>query len=100
MMRGRADENQKKRLVTLILALVIFCGFLYVYSRKDGSSALEYGSKSLKKFGSSYWSGDDDADESSFKPGEDGEDAVMLKSIPVSFSRPLIITDSCTLMSN
>ncbi|KAF5482423.1 hypothetical protein F2P56_002995 [Juglans regia] len=87
MMRGRADENQKKRLVTLILTLVIFGGFLYVYSRKDGSSALEYGSKSLKKIGSSYWSGDDDADESSFKPGEDGEDAVMLKSIPVCDDR-------------
>ncbi|KAE7997842.1 hypothetical protein FH972_002443 [Carpinus fangiana] len=77
MMRGRAHGNQKNPLVIAVVVLVIFCGFLYIYSRKDGSSALAYGTNSLKKFGSSYWGGDDDA----------GEAGVVLKSIPVCDGR-------------
>lgn len=81
-MRGR-DGNQKNRWVAPVLILVIFCGFFYLYSRDSGaSSAIEYGSKSLKKLGSSVWSGDDEADASS--NFADGEDDVVLKSIPVS----------------
>ncbi|KAJ7972636.1 S-adenosyl-L-methionine-dependent methyltransferases superfamily protein [Quillaja saponaria] len=85
MSRGRTDGNQKKRLVTTVLVLVIFCGAYYIYSRKSGSSALEYGSKSLKQIGS-YWGGDEDG-ESSSKLGEGGDDDVILKSIPVCDDR-------------
>ncbi|KAJ6336147.1 hypothetical protein OIU78_012704 [Salix suchowensis] len=49
----------------------------------DGTSALEYGSKSLRKLGSSYLGGEDDGDEASNKLGKDLQDGVMLKSIPV-----------------
>lgn len=88
MMRGRAHGNQKKQLVIAAVVLVIFCGFVYIYSRKDGSSALAYGTNSLRKIGSSYWGGDDDA-------GEYGVDGVVLKSIPVSLHiAELTITDS------
>lgn len=80
MMRGRAHGNQKKHLVIAAVVLVIFCGFVYMYSRKDGSSALAYGTNSLRKIGSSYWGGDDDA-------GEYGVDGVVLKSIPVCDDR-------------
>lgn len=85
MMRGRSHGNQKNPLVIAVVVLVIFCCFLYIYSRKDGSSALAYGTNSLKKIGSSYWGGDEDA----------GEAGVVLKSIPVSLCiAELIITDS------
>ncbi|KAH8515305.1 hypothetical protein H0E87_003957 [Populus deltoides] len=83
MARGRGDGEQKKRLVTWIVVLAIVCGCLYIYSRKGGTSALEYGSKSLRKLGSSYLGGEDDGDEASNKFGEDLQDGVMLKSIPV-----------------
>lgn len=84
MSRGRGDGDQKKRLVTWILVLAIFCGCLYIYSRNRGTSALEYGSKSLRRFSSSYLGGDEDGDESSNKSGDEVEDDVILKSIPVS----------------
>jgi hypothetical protein len=84
MARGRVDGEQKKRLVTWIVVLTIVCGCLYIYPRKGGTSALEYGSKSLRKLGSSYLSGEDGGDEASNKFGEDLQDGVMLKSIPVS----------------
>jgi hypothetical protein len=88
MMRGRAYGNQKNQLVIAVVVLVIFCGFLYIYSRKDGSSALAYGTNSIRKFGSSYWGGDDGA-------GEYEMDGVMLKSIQVSLCiAELIITVS------
>ncbi|XP_019076885.1 probable methyltransferase PMT8 isoform X2 [Vitis vinifera] len=89
MTRGRADGGHKKRLVTSLLILVICVCFLYVYSRNRGPSALEYGSKSLRKLGSSYWGGDEGTDiggkqyESSNKFGEGGENDAILKSIPV-----------------
>ncbi|KAJ6730917.1 METHYLTRANSFERASE PMT1-RELATED [Salix viminalis] len=83
MARGRGDGEQKKRLVTWIVVLAIVCSCLYIYSRKGGTSALEYGSKSLRKLGSSYLGGEDDGDEASNKLGEDLQDGVMLKSIPV-----------------
>ncbi|XWS76240.1 hypothetical protein CRYUN_Cryun01aG0158300 [Craigia yunnanensis] len=83
MARGRADANPKKRLVTWIIVLVICFGCFYAYTRSHGSSALEYGSKSLRKFGSSYWRGDEDTADSSAKLDEDGDDGVILKSFPV-----------------
>lgn len=93
MTRGRADGGHKKRLVTSLLILIICVCFLYVYSRNRGPSALEYGSKSLRKLGSSYWGGDEGTDiggkqyESSNKFGEGGENDAILKSIPVSCFR-------------
>ena len=93
-MRGRPDGGQKKRLITSVCVVAVFLIFLYVYfgSHSDGESALEYGSRSLRKLGSSYLGGDEDAelggkqDESSTKFGlEDGEDGIIPKSFPVSF---------------
>ncbi|KAE8714635.1 putative methyltransferase PMT8 [Hibiscus syriacus] len=98
-MRGRSDGGQKKRLITSLVVVAIFLGFLYVYygsifgSSSNGASVLEYGSKSLRKFGSSYLGGDDEAVgkqyESSTKLGlEDGED-VAPKTFPVCDDRHL-----------
>ncbi|PQQ18092.1 putative methyltransferase PMT3 [Prunus yedoensis var. nudiflora] len=57
-----------------------------------GASALEYGSRSWRKLGSSYLGGDEDndskQDESSTKYGqEDGEEDVIVKSFPVCDDR-------------
>ncbi|KAJ6938562.1 methyltransferase PMT8 [Populus alba x Populus x berolinensis] len=87
MSRGRGEGDLKKRLVTWIVVIAIICGCLYIYSRNSGTSALEYGSKSLRKLGSSYLGGEDDGDGASNKPGEDLQDDVMLKSIPVCDDR-------------
>ena len=83
---------QKKRLVTALVGATIFLGFLYVYqgsifgSQSSGAAALEYGSKSLRKFG---WGGDEDADETSYKFSlDDGDDGITPKSFPVSLSSP------------
>ena len=84
MPRGRGDGDKKKRLLTWIVVLAIICGSVYLYSRNSGTSALEYGSKSLRKLGSSYLGGDDDGDETNNKSGEELQDDIMLKSIPVS----------------
>ncbi|WOH12710.1 hypothetical protein DCAR_0832218 [Daucus carota subsp. sativus] len=95
-MRGRSDGSQKKRLLTSlgVVAIILLCMYLYFGSRSDGESALEYGSRSLKKFGSSYLGGDEDTDlgnkldESSIKLGlDDGEDGVVPKSFPVCDDR-------------
>lgn len=96
MSRGRSNGSQKKRAVASICAVTIFIGLLYVYggsifgSQNSGSSALEYGTKSLKRLGSSYLGTDDDndgkQDESSSSFGQgDGEDNFVPKSFPVSF---------------
>ena len=95
-MRGRSDGGQKKRLITSLCVVAIFLGFLYVYygsifgSSSRGAAALEYGSRSLRKLGSSYLGGDDDAEgkryDSSTKFGqEEGEEDVVPKTFPVSF---------------
>ncbi|PON62649.1 putative methyltransferase PMT [Parasponia andersonii] len=86
MSRGRAEGGQNKRLIISILVLVIICGGLYVYSRRSGSIALEYGSKSLRKF-SSYLGSDEDVDESSSLLGEDGDVGFIPKSFPVCDDR-------------
>ncbi|KAF3436137.1 hypothetical protein FNV43_RR23229 [Rhamnella rubrinervis] len=86
MSRGRSDGSQKKRLVTSVLVLTIICGCVYLYSRKSGSSPLEYGSKSLRKFGS-YLGSDEDTDGSSSIVDEDAEDGVIVKSFPVCDDR-------------
>lgn len=97
-MRGRSDAAQKKRLLVSVCVLSVFVGFLYVYygsifgSHSRATSALEYGSRSLRRLGSSYLGGDEDTDlgskdESSTRFGlDDGEDDVMPKSFPVSHS--------------
>lgn len=89
-MRGRSDGGQKKRLVITFCAVAILFGFLYAYRESIfGSSnhALEYG-KSLRKLGSSYLGGDEDADNSSEESSQfgrnEGEDAVVPKNFPVS----------------
>ena len=88
MMRNRADGGPKKRLITLLCVAAIF-GFLYVYHDSifgSSNQAIEY-RRSLRKLGSSYLGGDDDAegkqDESSTKFGL--EDDITPKSFPVSF---------------
>lgn len=95
MMRGRSDGAKNKRLLTSVCVGAVFVVFLYVYfgSKNAGESALEYGSRSLRKLGSSYLSGDEDSDlggkqdESLFKFGlDDGEDSIVTKSFPVSLS--------------
>ncbi|PQQ03438.1 putative methyltransferase PMT3 [Prunus yedoensis var. nudiflora] len=86
MSRGRADGSPKKRLVTSVLVLVAICGLLYLYSKRNGSSALEYGSK-IRKFGSTYLGVDEDVEESPSRLGEDEEDGIILKSIPVCDDR-------------
>ncbi|KAF8388242.1 hypothetical protein HHK36_026908 [Tetracentron sinense] len=100
MMRGRADGVQKKLLVTSVCVAVIFLGFLLLYygsfygSQNHGASALEYGSRSLRKLGSSYLGGDEDADlgskqdEISTKFWQEGEeDDVIPNSYPVCDDR-------------
>ncbi|KAL5561927.1 hypothetical protein UlMin_031674 [Ulmus minor] len=86
MSRGRADGSQKNRLIGLIFVLVTICGVIYLFSGRSGSSPLEYGSKSLKKF-SSYLGSDEDDDESSSPLGGDGEDDFVPKSFPVCDDR-------------
>lgn len=90
-MRGRTDGSQKKRLITSVCVVTILLVFLYAYYGSlfgsQGRGALEYGSRSLRKLGSSYLGGDDDddgkQDDSSMKFGDD-EDGVTPKSFPVS----------------
>lgn len=93
-MRGRSDGGQKKRMITSVCVVGGFLVFLYVYfgSHSQGESALEYGSRSLRKLGSSYLGGDEDADLGGKQEGsttkfglEDGEDGIIPKSFPVSF---------------
>ncbi|KAE8677643.1 putative methyltransferase PMT1 [Hibiscus syriacus] len=96
-MRGRSNGGQKNRLITSVVVAAIFLGFLYVYygsifgSSSNGASALEYGSKSLRKFGSSYLGGDDEADgkqyESSTKVGLEDGGEVAPKTFPVCDDR-------------
>ncbi|KAK1390657.1 Methyltransferase [Heracleum sosnowskyi] len=93
-MRGRSDGSRKKRLLTSVGVVAVVILFLYLYfgSQSDGESALEYGSRSLKKFGSSYLSGEEDIDldkdDTSFKLGlDDGEDGIVPKSFPVCDDR-------------
>ena len=92
-MRGRSDGSQKKRLIASLCVVGIFLGFLYAYygsifgSQGHGASAMEYGSRSLRKLG--YLGGDEDSDgkqDSSTKlfGQEDGEDDITPKSFPVS----------------
>lgn len=95
MMRGRADGAQKKRLLTSISIVAVLLVFLYVYfgSKSSGESALEYGSRSLRKLGSSYLGGDEDGDlgtkqdDSTKFSLEDGEGGFAVKSFPVCDDR-------------
>ncbi|KAL2599125.1 hypothetical protein AAZV13_10G034700 [Glycine max] len=48
MGRGKADGKPRKRLVTTVLLLAIVGALFYLYSRKNGSSSIEHGSKSVK----------------------------------------------------
>jgi len=95
MSRGRSDGSQKKRVIAYACGVAIFIGFLYVYqgsifgSQNVSSSALEYGSKSLKRLGASYLGTDDASDskqeDSSPRIGQgDAEDDIVPKSFPVS----------------
>ncbi|KAG4970387.1 hypothetical protein JHK85_036808 [Glycine max] len=66
MGRGKADGKPRKRLFTTVLLLAIVGALFFLYSRKSGSSSIEYGSKSLK-FG--------------------GDDSAIPKTIPVCDDR-------------
>lgn len=93
MMRGRADGSQKKRLLTTFALVGAVLLFLYLYfgSQSQGESALEYGSRSLRKLGSSYLGGDEESDlggkQDDFKFGLDDEDGIVPKSFPVCDDR-------------
>lgn len=63
MGRGKADGKPRKRLVTTVLLLAIVGALFYLYSRKNGSSSIEHGSKSVKF----------------------GDDSAIPKTIPVSY---------------
>ncbi|KAK6254753.1 hypothetical protein SCA6_016058 [Theobroma cacao] len=88
-MRGRSDGGQKKRLIIALCVVAIFLGFLYAYygsifgSSSRGAAALEYGSRSLRKLGSSYLGGDDDADGKQYE----GEEDAIPKTFPVCDDR-------------
>lgn len=94
-MRGRADGAKKKQLITSLCVIGVFLVFLFVYYGSSsgsghGASTMDYG-KTLRKLGSSYLGGDDDADasgkqdESLTKFGqEEGDDDFVPKSFPVS----------------
>lgn len=101
MSRGRLDGSPKKRLVASVCAVAFFVGFLYVFQgsifggQNNGSSPLEYGSKSLKRLGASYLGGDDDAgdskqdESSSLVQADGGGDDIVPKSFPVRFCTSL-----------
>ncbi|MFS7996742.1 putative S-adenosyl-L-methionine-dependent methyltransferase [Helianthus anomalus] len=88
-MRGRPNGSYKKRLLTTFVLVGAALLFLYLYSgsHSEGESAIEYGSRSLRKLGSSYLSGDDESNLSSkqdeVKFGLDDEDGIVPKSFPV-----------------
>ncbi|KAJ0483329.1 putative S-adenosyl-L-methionine-dependent methyltransferase [Helianthus annuus] len=92
-MRGRTDGSQKKRLLTTFVLVGAALLFLYLYfrSQSEGESAIEYGSRSLRKLGSSYLGGDDESDlgskQDEFKFGLDDEDGIVPKSFPVCDDR-------------
>lgn len=102
-MRGRTDGS-KKRLLTTFFFVAVFLLFLYLYfgSQSQGESALEYGSRSLRKLGSSYLGGDEESDlgikQDDFKFGLDDEDGIVPKSFPVSYL--ICYTDSIPLLLN
>ena len=89
-MKGKPDGFQKRHLLPLVavVAILLFL-FFYFGSHSSGKSALEYGSRSLKKLGSSYLGSDEDTDsrqeDASLKLGlDDTEDGTVSKSFPVS----------------
>ncbi|KAJ8765203.1 hypothetical protein K2173_011463 [Erythroxylum novogranatense] len=95
-MRGRSDGGEKKRLITSVCVLGVFIGFVYFYygsifgSHGRGASALEYGTRSLRKLGTSYLGGDDESDakqDGSNFGREDGDDVAIRKSFPVCDDR-------------
>ncbi|KAF3796352.1 putative methyltransferase [Nymphaea thermarum] len=101
MMRGRPDGAQRKSLVTSLCVMAVFLCFLFVYygssfrsGRDHATTALEYG-RSLRKLGSSYFGGDEDADsgdrvrtEDESRPGtDDGGIDFVPKSFPVCDDR-------------
>ncbi|CAA2989047.1 probable methyltransferase PMT3, partial [Olea europaea subsp. europaea] len=64
MTKGRSDGGQNNRLLSSVCIVALFLIFLYVFcgSNNGSESALEYGSRSLRKLGSSYLSDDEDSD--------------------------------------
>ncbi|KAL5725185.1 hypothetical protein ACHQM5_008356 [Ranunculus cassubicifolius] len=92
MTRGRADGDQKKRLITFLCIVSVFVGFLYFYGSSFGSQ-VHSGASSLRKLGSSYLGGDDNSDSDSKDETEaklaldDGDDTTLPKSYPVCDDR-------------
>ncbi|EPS59776.1 hypothetical protein M569_15028, partial [Genlisea aurea] len=95
MTRARSDGAQKRLLVYVGLVAVSLL-FLYFYfgSRNSSESALEYSSRSLRRLGTSYLTGDEDSDngskqeESSSKfDMDDGEHNISPRSFPVCDDR-------------
>ncbi|KAI3960125.1 hypothetical protein MKW98_016849 [Papaver atlanticum] len=93
MSRGRADGSQKKNLVAAVCVLICL-GFLFVYY--DGSffgSQVQQSASSLRKLGSTYLGGEEDADltsksdEPSIKFGQEDENDMTPKSFPVCDDR-------------
>uniref|UniRef100_A0A1D1ZBZ3 Methyltransferase n=1 Tax=Anthurium amnicola TaxID=1678845 RepID=A0A1D1ZBZ3_9ARAE len=95
-MRGRTDGKQSKRVVITFCTAVLFLGFLFLYKNgffgpreNNGSSAFEYGTKSIRSFG---WGRDETSEsvgeqEVSVFMQEEGEGNIIPKSYPVCDDR-------------
>ncbi|CAN6462129.1 unnamed protein product [Victoria cruziana] len=101
MMRGRPDGAQRKGLVTSLCVMAVLLCFIFVYygsffgsGGNRGTSAFEYG-RSLRKLGSTYLGGEEEADladrvktdEDSRLGMEDGDVDFVPKSFPVCDAR-------------
>ncbi|MCL7049111.1 hypothetical protein MKW94_001802 [Papaver nudicaule] len=92
MMRGRTDEFQKRRLITSLCLVGIVVCFVFVYYGSFFGSRVQRGTSTLRRLGSPYLGGSEDADskqnDSSTALGlEDGDSDVALKSFPVCDDR-------------
>ncbi|KAI3892590.1 hypothetical protein MKX03_036940 [Papaver bracteatum] len=91
-MRGRTDEVQKRRLITsLCLGGIVVC-FVFVYYGSFFGSRVQRGTSTLRRLGSPYLGGNEDADSKQNESStalvqEDGDIDIALKSFPVCDDR-------------
>lgn len=92
-MRGRTDNSKRRHLIISLFAIVLVIGFLYYWGSSLGSgghtasSALEYGSRTLRSFRWNFdennETGDQQDDSSLFSL--QGENTLAPKSFPVGY---------------
>lgn len=90
-MRGRTDEVQKRRLITSLCLVGIVICFVFVYYGSFFGSRVQRGTSTLRRLGSPYLGGNEDADSKQNESStalvqEDGDIDIALKSFPVSYS--------------